>query len=869
MKALVCTCRDPFRPANHRSVSVVRRRKSLRNLAPRVSTPVICQVNGQWISRKAWARRVNDGDTVVFVALPHGGGGGSNPLKMILTLAVAIFAPMVAPIISSVTGLSVGLAQGIFGLVGSAIVNALIPAPKANTAQTASSLAAASPTYSIGAQGNQARIGQPIPVIYGRHLIYPDFGAMPYTEYAGNEQYLYQLFCVGQGYYDIEQIRIDDTPISSFPEITYQVVNPGGSVTLFPARVITSGEVSGQEALTSTTLGPFIANDSGTVTNKIAVDVVFSRGLYYATDTGKLNAVSCSWTVQAQQINDVGVAVGSWVTLGTETYSAATTTPQRRSYSYAVSDGRYQVRLTRTDTKQTDTRYGHELDWSGLRAYLPGSQSYGDVTMVAMRLRATNSLSSQASRTINMIVQRKLRTWHPVYGWSEPIATRSIAWAIADICQAEYGAGLPDSRIDLQGLYDLDQVWKSRGDYFDGIFDSQSTVMEALTQVSRAGRAVPYMQGGIVHAVRDSAATIPVAMFSQRNIVKGSFSIDYLMTSEDTADAVDVTYFDSQIWGERTVRATLPLGTSTKPASVKLFGVTSRQQAWNEGMYVAACNRYRRRIVTFQTEMEGFIPTIGDLLVVQHDMPKWGQSGEIVAWNTDTKEAVLSEPLDWSAGGPHVIAFRRRNGSTAGPYVAVAGSDAYHVTLFDWDAEVDPSPDVSADRERSHFAFGPANRQYIKCRMVTMRPKSSETVEIVAVVESDYVHTADTGDAPGVTAWQLPSKFTAPVILGLVAKSQIGASDKMLLTWQPAPGASYYIVEQSNDGIAWTRTGEPSSCNFTATALYGAATIIRVAAVGLTQGPWVQVAYGISADYMWTSDINAMWTADSNDMWRY
>lgn len=875
MKALVVTCRDPFRPANHRSANVVTRRRSLRNLAPRSRSPVICQVNGQWISRKAWAMRVKDGDSVLFVTLPQGGGGGSNPLRLILMIAVAYFTAGLGGALLGVEGaaavgsLGVSLANAAVGLLGSMLVNALIPAPKPTQAQQATSLAAASPTYSIGAQGNSARLGSPIPVIYGRHQVFPDFSAMPYTEYAGNEQYLYQLFCIGQGEYDIESIRVEDTPISSFSEITYEVTQPGGTVTMFPASVTTSGEVSGQEALTSTTLGPFVANASGTLANYLAIDVVMPRGLYYANDGGGLDSISVAWTVQAQEINDVGTAIGSWVTLGTESHSAATTTPVRLSKKYEVDEGRYQVKLTRTDTKQTDSRYGHELDWAGLRAYIPGSQSYGDVTMVAMRLRATNNLSAQASRKINFVVTRKLKTWNPATGWStSSVPTRSIAWAIADICKSKYGANLADSRIDLQGLYDLDAVYTARGDLFDGVFDSQSTIMEGLTQVSRSGRAIPFIQGGIVHAVRDSAASIPVAMFSQRNIIKNSLKIDYLMASEETADAVDVTYFDSQIWGERTVRATLPGHASDKPAAVKLFGVTTRQQAWNEGMYIAACNRYRRRIVTFSTEMEGFIPSISDLIAVQHDMPRWGQSGEIVAWNPATKEAILSEPLDWSAGGSHVLAYRTRNGAPVGPFACTAGADAYHVTLTDWTG-ASQTPDISGDRERSHYAFGPANEQYIKCRMVTMRPKSAETVEIIAVVESDYVHTADTGTAPGVTAWQLPSRFTSPVVEGLSARSMPGSPDKMVINWQPAAGASHYLIEQSSGDGTWTRLGEPSAASFSATALYDAATIVRVAAVGMTVGPWVTCAYGSLADYMWLGSSSPMWTGDSNTMWRY
>ena len=124
MKSMVTTCRDPFRPANHRTTSIIKRRRSLRNLAPRTSLPVICQVNGQWITRKAWARRVQDGDTVIFVTLPQGGGGGSNPLKMLLMIAVSYFTAGLGGALLGIEGAAavgsfgVAIANGVIGLLG-------------------------------------------------------------------------------------------------------------------------------------------------------------------------------------------------------------------------------------------------------------------------------------------------------------------------------------------------------------------------------------------------------------------------------------------------------------------------------------------------------------------------------------------------------------------------------------------------------------------------------------------------------------------------------------------------------------------------------------------------------------------------------
>lgn len=892
MKATLVICRDPFVPARHRTVATLRRRRRLSALAPK-GAPVVCNLNGQWLPRAAWRRRLADGDLVQFIALPQGGGEGGSDMNSILRvvlIAVVSYFTMGAGAVGSGgwaagssamlnaagTGLSGAgmMVGGAMFLAGAALVNTLIPLPKPAGLDASIGGRTSSPTYSMTAQGNQARLGQPIPVMYGRNMTYPDFAAQPYVEYAGNEQYLYQLFLIGQGKYDVEAVRIEDTPVDNFEEITYEVVAPGADVTLFPTNVVTSTEVAGQEAEYGVALGPFVATDGATNANALAIDIVFPYGMYYATELGQFEQRSVTWTVEAQKIDGSGTPLAGWITLGYESYAATTTTPQRRSYRYGVQSGRYQVRLTRTNTKDTSDRAGNTIAWAGLRAYVQNSTDYGNVTLLAMRMRSSNSLSAQASRKVNVISTRKLKTWSSASGWSATeVATRNPAWALADIWKnADYSVGLSDARIELAGHEALAAVATSRGDTCDIIFDAQTTVMDAATQVARTVRAVPFLQGGVAQVVRDQAQTSPVALFSQRNIVRGSVALQYLMPSEATADAIEVTYWDSSVFAWRQVVAALPGSTQSNVAKVTIPGITNRQRAWQEGMYMAANNRYRRRLVKFRTEMEGFIPAFGDLVALQHDMPRWGQSGEIVVWDEPTRTAILSEPLDWSAGGAHSLSFRLRNGSTSGPYAVVIGTDAYHVVLTDWDPgdeenPGDPTPDTGAERERSHFAFGPSNAQYVLCRVLGIAPKSAEHVELSCVVESDYVHTADTGAAPGDGAWQLPSRFTSPVVAGLIAHSMPDDIDKMVISWQPAPGADHYLLEISAGDGQWTRIGDTSACNFSAVAIYGVQTVVRVAAVGLTRGPWVSINYGGVADYFWDSDASLFWGADANLFW--
>lgn len=872
MLAHAVIVRDPFHPGTSREVQELTEPGQISALAIPGDAPFVILRNGAAVLRADWEQEIMDGDMFAVVVLPQdGGGGGSNPLTTILRLAVVVVATVYGGPLGGVAGSWGQVATSAAIMVaGNMLINVLIPPPTLPSAQQQSQMAAASPTYSLQAQGNTARLDSAIPEHFGRLRVFPDFAAMPYVEYAGNEQYLYSLLCIGRGSYSVEAVQIEDSPVSSFAEITYEIIAPGGALTMFPANVATSGEVSGQELLQGAYIGPFAANAAGTQANFLGFDVVLPRGLYHVNaETGALETVSLTVQCECRPIDDNGTPTGdgSYTVLGTTTYSYATTTPQRASIRYAVTAARYQCRMTRTDTKQTDTTYGHEVVWAGLRAYLPETRNFGDVTLLAMRMRASNNLSTQSSRKVNVIATRKLPIWNGSE-WSALTATSSIAWAFAYVCKV----AVPDSRIDLAGLLALDAVWAARRDTFDGRFDNAVSLWEALTKIAVAGRAKPFMQGGIIRLSRDASQSIPVALFSMRNILRGSFSVHYLMPTEETADAVEVAYFDRNYWASRRVLSKLAGSAAAKPVKVDLFGVTDRNQAFREGVYQAACNRYRRKIIKFQTEMEGFIPSFGDLIAISHDMPQWGQFAEVLGYDPDTLLLTVSEPLVFTTG-THYVGLRKRDGSISGPYAVTAGNNEYQLAL---PSLLDFTPYTGMNEERTHVVFGPGETWRQPAKVVGVRPRGLYSVEIECINEDASVHTAEDGlTAPPVNYSQLPTNYTAPVITSLNLKSSTSDVSKVLAVWTPAPGADTYQIEMASGtdpnaaGLVWTRVAETTANNWAVTALYGSQTLIRVRGVGLVAGPWSALFYGSVSDYMWVNDAANMWNAtDTTLMWK-
>lgn len=955
MRAQVMTVANPFDPLGSRSRRHLRRPRKVRALAPRGPAPCIALLNGRPLLRAGWRRRLRDGDMLVFVTLPRGGGGGrggSNPLRVLLSIAILAFAGWAAPGLLGSVGLSAAtpLLGGAYtlgqattlgiALAGTALLNALMPMPGAAQAQTPS------PTYTLSAQGNSARIDQAVPVQYGRLLAYPDFAAQPYVEFAGNEQYLYQLLSLGAGEYEIEDIRIEDTPITSFTEIETEIVAPGGEVTLFPSAVITSVEVSGQDltarAMTAaatwsqagTTItvtdpdhgrasgqavdlefttggGPngtytiatvtdtdsftvqaasgsgsgavtirniiggldgFVAVPAGSVAHRLGIDLVLPLGLIARNESGATYNAEVDIRIEAQRIDDDGAALGDWAEIGREVFSDRTVTPLRRSFFYTpATPGRYRVRATRMNYMHPLANSGDQVLWVGLRAYLREADDFGPVTLIAMRMRATNNLSQQASRKVAVLATRKLPVWSAGQ-WTAPQPTRSITWALADAARnADYGAGLSDARLDIDALAALDAIWAARGDFCDARIDQIGTWWETASRLASAGRSRIFMQGGVLRVVRDGPVALPVALYSMRNIRRGSLAIDYLMASPDTADAVRVRYFDAATWAPRRVIATLPGSDAARPAEIDLSGViTSRAQALREAYYHAAANRRRRRIVKWSTEMEGFIPSIGDLVALQHDMPGWGGHAEAVAWDAGSRTLSVTEPQEFGAG-THYVGLRRADGSLSGPWEVAAGADPHDLVLAE---APDFTPETGSGRERTHVVFGPGDSWAALARITGVRPRGLYEVELEAVIEDPAVHTAEDGQSvPVLRVSRLPGVVARPAVSGLMARRMPGEATRALLAWRPAPGAETYQVEMTEGDdpadteVGWTRTADTTATHHVIDLLYAARTMIRVRGIGLAAGPWVVATLGDLIADMWNSPSTPMWTLDWNAMW--
>lgn len=739
--------------------------------------PTVLQWNGELVLRAEWeTRQFKDGDVAAFVHVPQG-------IELII---IAIVAVVVA--------------------IGAYL---LMPDPKIPTDNTQSP----DSVYTLRGQTNRFRPNEPIEVMYGRCRHWPTYACRPYSEYIGNQQYQYSLFCIGQGYFDIEATQLDDTSTDDFTEVELEIVAPGQAVNLVESNVFTAVEVSNIELLGPNEddytgiSGPYVVNESGTIVHRLAVDVSFPQGLYKLDDEGDLKSQSVTLLFQYREIDDSGDPVGTWQTLVNPTVTRADNTPQRITYSQAVPAGRYQIQGQRVSDKPGSTRVSSQVRWETAKAYAKSVGTFGNVTMIAMKALATNSLNDSSSKRFNVIATRKLPTWTEGGGWGSRVATRNPIWAFCDLFRSEYGAKLSNQFLDMPTLAALAATFETRNDWFDWVFDGSLSIWEAAKMILRVGRAVPIPQGSLVTAVRDVPQTLPSGVFNQFNIVKGTLSKKLSMFEFQPFDGLIVEYTDPDTWKTKEVKCVLPGNDGLNLDRIKLPGCTNRNRAFREGMYIESRRKYQRKTISFQTGLEGNIPAFMDLISVTHDTLRVGQGGMILAYNPTTKVMTLSEQVTFATENVvHKIAIRGDDGAILGsPIACTIGPAPNKVVLATDPAE---SLDFSADRVPPLYAFGVADVYAFMGKVSGIRPLDSSTVEITAV---NYVPSVyDYEDATTIDAIERPviRNRNNPTVDWVTISPVPEKDDRAFVDWLPEPGAVSYILQTSyDDGVTWNPAG--------------------------------------------------------------
>lgn len=633
-----------------------------------------------------------------------------------------------------------------------------------------------------------------------------------------------------------------------------QFVEAGDTVTLFPDNVEISSNVASQELIAPNadghaTIGPFAVNSPGTAITQILLSYVAPSGIGQYSDNGSLYDYSVSIAAEYQQIDDEGTAISDWQTLRNTTLTAGTLTAQRRTETCNVSSGRYQVRVRRTSDKRTDDRAVETVQWESMVGIIPGSLFYGQ-SAIAIKLKATNTLSQSAANNFKVLQTRKL----PLYDmktrqWSEPQPTRAFAAAMSHVVKAKWGGNLVDRQIDLEALWRIGEELEAKNWHFDACIDGEYTVWQLVTEICEAYRVVPRAAGSVLSFIMDKAGRPVKHVFTPYDIVRGSFSPTWNTFSDDTPDDVLVSYLDEEVgYIQRDVRAKLPESESRKTATQTYLGVCNRDHAHKIGLFKAACNRWRRLGCEFETEGVGRNLNLGDVISVTHPRFRNTLAGTLEAWNESALVLKLNCAISVDDDAVSYMSLTRPDGTPWGPVKLLwVDGDMARLDPTDYAALIMQGMEspftwltVGNDRMPTVWTLQ-AGREFTRRYIITgITPQSLYRYKISCINDDDRVE--DYSDMP-TPPWEyrsnLPTADTLPEPQNLQVTVTSSAMGKTVFaSWSEVQGATSYEIQYGADGINWTRYGQVNVSSVT--FQLGMGTVwLRVATVrGLEQSGW-------------------------------
>lgn len=840
----------------------------------RKGLPTILEINGAAVLRKDWRRtKIAANDNVQFVSFPRGGGGKGGMKQVVGLVALVALAAFAAPLAGAALG-AVGLSSSATLIGGLTLGQALTGALMLGGSLLISSLTAPKPgatndpdakidqIYSVQAQGNAARLGQPLPVWYGRQKDFPDFAAAPWGEFVGNDQYLNVLLCTSMGKMWYEQLLVDDTPmwnptdgvLPAFSSAQIKFYGPGETIDLFPVNIAQSSEVTGQQLPRGTPgawLGPYVANPAGTTAYQLAIDFVFPAGCFTTDDDGNTIPFAVTLEAERQEVDDAGAPLGPWIALANATRTYGSRSPIRDTFLAGAPHGRYQVRFRRWTDVPADNKGAADVVWAGLRAYLVGGSSFPDVSTIAIRMKASES--TQGSYRFGVIGTRILPVWNGSTFIDQ--ATRNPLWAVLDMAtNARYGSGHPISKVDFNAIVNQAAAADSRGDTFDYIFKAAVAAPEALDKALAVARSKHFWLGDTLSVVRDEWRDVPAMMLTDREIVRDSVKISASMLGPEDPDAVVIEYIDEATWRPASVQypPDEPGGggfVAVNAETRRLDGVSKRDHAYREAAFYYLQSLYRRELVDIGCEYEGRAITLGQTIRIQSELPMdYGRAGAVE--DRDGNELTLRPVPVWADGEQHFVRLRRANGKSFGPVKVTKGEAdniavidaidlaaveaAQSITLEDVLARADGSEDPT-------FELGTADNQSRLVKVLGGQP-SGDLCTLALVVDDERVHATDLGSPPVLPLPQFPTNGTL-LLAGLSASFGQGVAEPVLrASWFPTAGAFFYRAEVSYDeGNSWIEVYQGVSASFEKVVTLGALTL-RVQAVGQFPGPFSTVS---------------------------
>lgn len=668
--------------------------------------------------------------------------------------------------------------------------------------------------------GNADGRYQPDTRIYGTYKVSPVKAARVITEISGQDQYLMALFSLGYGPLDISEIKIGDKSIDEYEDVQYEVRE--GTTSDDPITIYTQ-DVEETNIGVQLLYNQAITRTAGQIADRLSIDVMFPNGLYFDdSGTNTRNTAVVSIQVHYRQAG----SSDPWVLAGTIGAIDATGSVVRRGLSWAVDRDLYEVRLTRQTLDSTVDYIVDASWWSILRAFDSNTQPIVQrkdrdgnaigTAYIAVRIKASDQLNGDLDN-LTCIAKSKLAVWNGS-SWDAPAITNNPAWIFADMLTGTWcKRAISKSKLDTTQLEAWADFCDDKGFTFNFVYDTKTTVLEALKQVTSVGRASPGKgANGKWTVVIDDEKSTPVTFFSPTNSKEFEGQIKWI----DQPEALNVRFVNPDAEWQTDERVVYDDGYDSSSANIRetisLLGVTDSDQAWKLGRYYLAQARLRRERYYITTDFENLKCRRGDLVYFNHDVPQFGVAScriksLVINGSGDITGIVLTDKVPATLGAMYDVSIRMSNGSTINR-IALGDGTNMDTLPFTVAIPVATSPKPAAG---DLVLFG----GYISCLVENIEYLDELSARITLIDYVPGLYTADSGTIPEHD----PQITIQPEIVTTIAKPVVVAvrSDELVL-FRDTDGALRTRVQVTIQPVASNVTFHQYQFRINGAGAYGA-----------------------------------------------
>lgn len=795
---------------------------------------------------------VNDEDYIVIMPRVEGKFFG-----VLLSIGMAVFTGGIA------TGAFFGIQSLIWrsviamavGMIGNAIISKLT-APKVDRSNSEQSN-----TYGWGGTETVTGQGYPLAVTYGR-MKSAGLLLSRHVISDGEKQYLNLLYCAGEGELSkIEDIRINANPISNYKDVQVDIRKGTNDQTVIPNFNDNFADQSLNYELTESWNTQQVQGDA---CDAIELTIGFPNGLYYSNDSGGADRTSVTLKAEIRKVGDE-----SWQALplanqkgmaghikrhdawnfiksdnsatNTSEYAGrieeATNNAFYRVFRFDnLEKARYEIRMRCSGKDGKSLRHVNKVYWVQLTQIIYDDFVHPGKALIGIKALATSQLSGTDPKVTWIQERSEVYVFNPYINKYEAQSADNPAWAAYDlihICRKIGGGyivfGQPHMRLDYNAFKAWADKCKTNGFTFNYIYDTAMRLWDALKYPEAVGRGKVIPVGTRFTCVSDYQST-PVQLFTVANIKQGSFTEEF-QGVEARANSVEISFLNKDKDYERDV---IPVygdtydesDTLTNPAQVELMGCTSLEQAYKHGKHFLRCNKYEIRTVTIEAFTDAIACTVGDIILIQHDIPEWGEGGRVVAVSGQT--ITLDKEVSVQPGKNYQLLIRSNSTDIVSTFNVVNVSGLNVIVK----ESIPVQPDAV-------YAFGEVSKSAKPFRVLAITKTLSEMTRKIQCMEYyPELYVSDDGTVPSIDYTNHSSSDIHAV--GLVS-DVYGANGIMYsrigVTWQlPRDGKiSNVVVNYRNvKSDTWTYIGNyPASTNATTISdvLLGATYEVRVQAI--------------------------------------